>query len=165
MVGCDRCRCPASAAPYMPSHTGCMSGTADLLYCAAHSESQCIGVSSTLPLSWLSESSLACSSHEGIVFSIMRSSPWWLQMRRSPGGQLVIRSLLEQLLLALQVLHSANITHRSVPQALFQRSHSWHLLDVIAEVYLLKVLNSPPLPLGALLARPPPCTRVWCLRL
>ena len=123
-------------------------------------------MSSTLPLSWLSESSLACSSHEDIVFSIMRASPWWLQMRRSPGGHLVIRSLLEQLLLALQVLHSANITHRSVPQALFKRSHSWHLLGVIAEVYLLKVLNSPPLPfLGSLLARPPPCTRAWCLLL
>ena len=85
----------------------------------------------------------------------MRASPWWLQMRRSPGGHSVIRSLLEQLLLALQVLQSANITHRSVPQALIQRSHSWHLLEAIAERYLLlKVLDPPPLSPGDSLGLP-----------
>ena len=44
---------------------------------------------------------------------ILEPSPWWWGLRRGGArGEAQLRGLLRQTLLALQVLHAANVTHR-----------------------------------------------------
>ena len=45
---------------------------------------------------------------------LLEPSKWWWAMRTEPHGETMLRDILRQCLLALETLHAANVTHRSV---------------------------------------------------
>ncbi|KAG2490062.1 hypothetical protein HYH03_011527 [Edaphochlamys debaryana] len=53
-------------------------------------------------------------AQSGPWLQVLGPSPWWMAMRRHPGGHEWVRGVLRQLLTGLQVVHEANVTHRDV---------------------------------------------------
>ncbi|KAK9917046.1 hypothetical protein WJX75_000279 [Coccomyxa subellipsoidea] len=45
---------------------------------------------------------------------LLEPSKWWWAMRTEPHGEAMLRDILRQTLLALEILHTANVTHRDV---------------------------------------------------
>ncbi len=44
--------------------------------------------------------------------NLLEPSTWWWAMRTESHGEAMLRDILRQILLALETLHAANVTHR-----------------------------------------------------